>query len=225
MNTKPISRRTFLKASGAVIVAGAAVAAAGCAGPVSGTPTSNRPVAEPEVAKPTYHYGKPEGQPRILVTYATRTGSTVGVAAAIGEELGKRGFSVDVSPVSENPALEGYAAVLMGSAINGGQWLPEALAYVEQHREALQEKVLAVFCVHIMNLGDDEKSRANRLAYLDKVRALVHPVDEAYFAGLGMKPEDEPAIIRWVYRTFKIGPEGDCRDWEQIRGWAETLEM
>lgn len=63
---------------------------------------------------------------RILVTYATHTGSTVDVAAAIGETLGARGFAVDVRPVKENPSVDGYQAVVMGSAVNGAKWLPEA---------------------------------------------------------------------------------------------------
>ena len=36
---------------------------------------------------------------RVLVGYATRTGSTVGVAEAIGKTLGERGFDVEVKPL------------------------------------------------------------------------------------------------------------------------------
>lgn len=37
----------------------------------------------------------------ILVTYATRAGSAVGVAEAIGDTLSARGYSVDVKPIDE----------------------------------------------------------------------------------------------------------------------------
>ena len=40
---------------------------------------------------------------RILVTYATRAGSTAEVAAAIAETLAARGYAVDVKPVKEKP--------------------------------------------------------------------------------------------------------------------------
>lgn len=63
---------------------------------------------------------------RILVGYATRNGSTTGVAEKIGETLGERGYSVDVVPLKERSSPEGYDAVVLGSAVNGGQWLPEA---------------------------------------------------------------------------------------------------
>ena len=51
----------------------------------------------------------------------------MGVAQAIGEVLGARGFAVDVKPFLEDPDPSAYQAVLMGSAVNGAQWLPEAL--------------------------------------------------------------------------------------------------
>jgi menaquinone-dependent protoporphyrinogen oxidase len=174
---------------------------------------------------PSYQYGEKAADIKVLVAYATRTGSTVGVAAAVGEVLGKRGYFVDVKPIQENPIPDAYDFVILGSAINGGQWLPEALAYIEEHQQAIRSKQAAVFSVHIMNLGSDEKSAQNRLAYLDKVNALIQPMDAAFFAGLGMLAEKEPAITRWVYRTFKIGPEGDCRDWKKIRAWAETIDL
>jgi menaquinone-dependent protoporphyrinogen oxidase len=72
---------------------------------------------------------------RILVTYATRAGSTVEVAAAIGETLRGSGFSVDVKPVKEKPSVEGYQAVVVGSAIRLGSWLPEAVNFVKNNQD------------------------------------------------------------------------------------------
>ena len=63
---------------------------------------------------------------RILVTYATRAGSTAEVAAACAETLAARGYAVDVKPVKEKTQLTGYSAVVLGSAIRMGDWLPEA---------------------------------------------------------------------------------------------------
>src|SRR5262245_37997871 len=67
----------------------------------------------------------------ISVTYATRAGSTAEVAAAIGQSLAAHGFSVEVKPIKENPAVEHYDAILIGSAVRMGQWLPEAVKFVE----------------------------------------------------------------------------------------------
>jgi menaquinone-dependent protoporphyrinogen oxidase len=219
MSAKSISRRRFIKAAGITLGASCLT----CSGlTYAATRTSQSQV--PVVGTPQFTYGKESSMnQRVLVAYATRTGSTVDVAAAVGETLGARSFKVDVKPIKENPSPAGYQAVIVGSAVNGGQWLPEALEFVKQNRQALNQVPVALFCVHIMNLGSDEKSRQNRLAYLDAVRPLLRPVDEAFFAGLGMDPKDQSPLIRWAYRAFKVGPEGDCRDWNKIRTWAQTV--
>lgn len=162
---------------------------------------------------------------RILVGYATRTGSTVGVAEAIGETLASRGFDVDVKPLRERPSLEGYDAAVLGSAVNGAAWLPEAIGYVESNRTALSKVPVAAFCVHIMNAGNDAKATKKRLAYLDEVRAEFTPVDEGYFLGKGPEAEDTSLIARWAFRAFGGSGVGDCRDWDKIRGWAAKAKV
>jgi len=228
MSTKPISRRNFLKASAVAVGAGTLTccglgyAASRAAGPQMAIQQAPQTPGA-GIETPTFSFGKdPLMEKRILVAYATRTGSTVGVAAAIGETLGARGYTVDVKPVKENPSLDGYQAAIIGSAVNGARWLPEAVQYVENNRSAFNRVPVALFCVHIMNMGDSEKSIKNRLAYLNAVRPLVKPLHEAFFAGIGMEPGEKSWFIRWASRIFKIG-EGDCRDWNKIQGWAQTV--
>jgi menaquinone-dependent protoporphyrinogen oxidase len=57
---------------------------------------------------------------KILVTFASRTGWTAGVAEAIGKTLKENGAHVDVLPMSQVKDLTPYEAVVAGSAINGG---------------------------------------------------------------------------------------------------------
>jgi menaquinone-dependent protoporphyrinogen oxidase len=221
INMQNLSRREFLKASGIVVGAAAmACSGSGC------TATETPQAAQTEIETPSFEYGKEyDMNGRILVTYATRTGSTVGVASAIAETLSQRGFAVDVKPVKDNPSPAGYQAVLIGSAVNGANWLPEAIEYVRTHQADLKQAPVALFCVHIMNIADDEKSLQKRQAYLKEVRPLLGSAEEAYFAGMGLNPADSSGFERWIYRTFKIGPEGDCRDWNKINGWAKTVEL
>ena len=157
---------------------------------------------------------------RILVTYASRAGSTAEVALAIGGELRTRGFAADVEPIKEKPKLVGYGAVLIGSAVRMGNWLPEAVEFVKANRRALSRVPVALFTVHLLNYGDDEQSRQNREAYLSRVRPYVCPVDEVFFAG-----RYDPARLSLIDRLTSqaVGaPVGDFRDWDKIRRWAHT---
>ncbi len=162
---------------------------------------------------------------RVLVGYATRTGSTTGVAEAIGRTLGERGYAVEVKSLRETPTADGYDACVIGSAINGGVWLPEALSWLEANGDALGAMPTATFCVHSMNAGSDEKQTRKRAAYLDKVRAVVTPAAEGFFLGKGPTAEDTSFIARWAFKAFGGSAEGDSRDWDKIRAWAEGLDL
>lgn len=211
MSTKRFSRRDFLKTAGITLGTASLV----CSG------LGYAATLSPEPAPPEFTYGKDDPMnKRILVTYATRAGSTVEVAAVIGETLAQRGFSVHVKPSKEKPRVDGYEAVLVGSAIRMGEWLPEAVEFVENNQSRLNQIPTAFFTVHIGNIGDDEKSRAGRLAYLDTVRSLVKPVDEVYFAG-----KMDFARLSFLDRLLVANDvEADRRDWNAIRTWAESLK-
>lgn len=157
---------------------------------------------------------------RILVAYATCTGSTMDVATAISENLNHNGIQVDVIPVKENPQIGDYQAALIGSAIQYGNWLPEAVDFVKAHHEALNQIPVALFCVHIRNLGEDEASQMNRLAYLDQVRPLLNPVAEGYFAGKFDRRGARLLLPGWL--AF-IVPSMDFRNWGKISAWADDV--
>jgi menaquinone-dependent protoporphyrinogen oxidase len=41
---------------------------------------------------------------------------------------------VDVKPVKEKPQITGYSAVVLGSAIRMGNWLPKAVDFVKANQ-------------------------------------------------------------------------------------------
>ena len=158
---------------------------------------------------------------KVLVVYATRAGSTGEVAQAISERLCTIGFDAEVQPVESVRSLAGIQAVVLGSAIRYGAWLPEMTRFIELHHSELARLPLAIFTVHMQALGDDAASAATRAGYTQTVRALLAARDEVFFAG-----KIDPATLSFFERmAVKLvkAPVGDRRDWARIRLWADGL--
>ena len=163
---------------------------------------------------------------KILVTYASRTGTTAGVAEAVGNTLDSSGLPVDVLPVSAVQDVTPYRAVVAGSAIQGKQWLPEAMQFVQTHQAALRRKPFAAFLVCMtlaMKKGD---YRSEVAAWMQPVRALAPTVSEGLFAGaldISKVPTWRDRMMFRISVAMGVWSEGDHRDWDAIRAWAESL--
>jgi menaquinone-dependent protoporphyrinogen oxidase len=164
---------------------------------------------------------------KILVTYASRTGTTQGVAEAIGRSLAESGALVDVCPMKDVPDLAPYRAVVAGSAIQGGKWLPEAMHFLRAHQAELSGKPFAAFLVCItLSMTQAEKYREGLKAWLGPVRSLVPTVSEGYFSGAvhsSRLPISFNGLAMRLVVLSGMWKEGDHRDWVAIRAWAESL--
>jgi menaquinone-dependent protoporphyrinogen oxidase len=84
-----------------------------------------------------------------LVTYSSFTGSTKGVAEAIAGTLTEMGEKVDTLNMKDVKDLSAYKSVIIGSAIQAGKWLPEAMEYIRQNKSELNSKPFAAFLVRM----------------------------------------------------------------------------
>ncbi len=164
----------------------------------------------------------------ILVTYASRAGSTRGVAEAIGATLAESGIPVAVLPMHDVKDPAPYRAVVAGSAIQGRQWLPEAMQFVQTHRATLAERPFAAFLVCMtLAMPAAEKYREHVAGFLQPVRALVKPVSEGLFAGaldISKIPSFGDRLKFRMSVLFGVWSEGDHRDWTAIRAWTYSIQ-
>ncbi len=160
----------------------------------------------------------------ILVTYASKYGSTREIAVWIGEVLGQAGLKAAVLPVNDVHGLSAYRAVILGSAVYIGKWQKAAVEFVRS-----QEGVLAKRPVWLFSSGPTGEGNAVDLvegkrlpAELEPVAERIHPRDVAVFHG-NIDPGKINFTEKWAIKNFKKKPFGDFRNWTAITAWAKNV--
>ncbi|MBU0733462.1 MAG: flavodoxin [Proteobacteria bacterium] len=220
---KEISRREFMAHGARITGAVVGVMTLGTGMPLARVGEA----AEIQFPQSSYGINKTKG-PKFLVAYASRCGSTGGVAEAIGQSLCHNGAIVDVRLINGVTDLTSYEAVIVGSAIRSDQWLPEATAFVENNRQLLSGIPVAYFLTCLTMSRPSKKNQGKAGSYLKPVITdvpEVKPVDIGLFAG-ALDYGKLPFHIRMVMKLKMSSngvSEGDYRDWEAIRHWVEGL--
>jgi menaquinone-dependent protoporphyrinogen oxidase len=155
---------------------------------------------------------------KVLVTVASRHGATDEIGARIAACLRAHGHET-VNVVPEDVAeLQPYDAVVLGSAVYMGRWLPPAADFADRHMVALRDRPLWLFSSG--PLGDPPVPAGDPPEIASLV-ARLGAREHRTFAGelqegvLGFK---ERVIVRMVK-----APYGDFRDWAAIDGWADAI--
>jgi len=204
-NIERVSRRDFL----ALFV-----------GAVAATSLASRLGHAADVQFPEGTCGSRTGK-RVLITYASKYGSTGGVADTIGKELCAKGVGADVALIRNSGNVGSYQGVVVGSPIYMGKWMSEAVGFVTANQDLLRRMPVAYFLVCMTLARPTEKDRAQVSSYLDailKVAPEIKPVSIGAFAGAL-----DYNNLSWLNRRIlksKGTPEGDFRDWNAIRAWA-----
>ena len=167
---------------------------------------------------------------RVLVAYASAYGSTKGIAEQIGDRLASTGTDVDVRRVDDVEGIDGYDAVVLGSAVHGGAWLPDAAAFAQASAAALTDRPVWLFSVS--SVGDTSAFFGPRVARF--MRRARHETKETAALRQAFCPRGHHnfagAIARshWgrlanvFFRVFR-GSYGDHRDWHDVEAWADTI--
>jgi menaquinone-dependent protoporphyrinogen oxidase len=156
---------------------------------------------------------------KVLVSVESKHGSTEEIASAIVAELMATGLEVDSIEPLRVESLAGYEAVVLGSAVYMGNWMPGVRKFVERHREALKQRDVWLFSSG--PIGDPPKPEEDPAGakMLEETGAREHRV----FSGKldqGRLGIAEKLVVKAIH-----APEGDFRDWEGIRAWARDIAL
>ncbi|MFZ5909559.1 MAG: flavodoxin domain-containing protein [Chloroflexota bacterium] len=165
-------------------------------------------------------------QGKILVTYTSRYGSTVGVASVIAETLCKTGMAADARHITSVTDLSAYSAAIIGSPVNSDEWMPEAVEFVQANRSRLSQMPVAYFLTCMtLGLTDQPEAREKIAGVLQAVETQipeVKPLEKGLFAG-ALDYNKMSVAMQMIYRAFaEDGTSGDFRNWDAIRAWAEA---
>lgn len=158
---------------------------------------------------------------RILIAYASRSGSTKEVAEAMGDVMRGAGLKVDVKNVKEVQDLSDYSGVIIGSAARAGRLLGEARKFAVKFKKDIERIKTAYFTVCLTIKDDTPENRKQVDAYLDPLKKIKEPVCVGLFAGK-FDVKDINSVLGFALKKAKV-PEGDFRNWENIKAWSHEV--
>ena len=136
----------------------------------------------------------------------------------------------EARPATASVSVADYHAVILGSAVHGGKWLPEASRFAMDNAAELRRRPVWLFSVS--TVGDQESMFPRRVAgklrsmrgetkEIASLRAAIQPGEHRNFAG-AVARADWPGSGRAFFRAMG-GHYGDYRNWAAIDTWADAI--
>jgi menaquinone-dependent protoporphyrinogen oxidase len=165
---------------------------------------------------------------KVLVAYATKYGSTEGIAKRIAAKLTEQGLSVDARRVETVNDVRGYDAFVVGSAVYIGAWLKDAVRFVERNHPVLSTRPLWIFSSGPISAnatdaqGRDVRVGAVRQEVADLIASLAAHDHHVFFGALDRGKLRIGDRLITAMPVFP-GSEGDFRDWNEIDAWSSAI--
>jgi menaquinone-dependent protoporphyrinogen oxidase len=168
-------------------------------------------------------------QPKVLIAYVTRSGSTEDVAEAIGTTMEKAGVSADVKPMAVVDAIVDGTPAILGAALYVGHFPREFHQFLSRSRPQLEKVRPWIFV-----LGPTDKDPQHFAAAEEQARKelakypWLHPADVRVVGG---KFDPEHLVLPFPFNLamkfpgnpMRKMPPSDTRDWAWIHKWARSI--
>lgn len=150
------------------------------------------------------------------MVYGSTRGGTAGLAHMVADACAGHGLSTAVRRAGDVRDIASFDAVIVGGALYGNRWHPDAIAFVGRHRAALRQLPVWFFSSGPL----DDSARSGALAAIPQVSKLAREIDirgHMTFGGmLDKRPTGLFAMSSW--RT-----EGDFRDRHHVAEWVARI--
>lgn len=159
---------------------------------------------------------------QVLVTAASREGSTLEIAEAIADALRRRGVAVTVAAPSSVVGVTPYDAAIVGSAVYSGRWLEPAVDLVRGHAGDLRRRPVWLFSSG--PIGEPARAIVRPMAagpqQLPELMRWSGAREHRVFGGR-LTPSQASPLRRLALRALRLA--GDWRPWDDIEAWAASI--
>jgi len=162
---------------------------------------------------------------KAIVVFASKYGSTKGIAEFIAEKLREQGVQAEARPVDAVHNPGDYDALVVGSAVYMTHWQKEAMEFVQRARKVLASRPVWLFSSG--PLGSDVSANDPKLEpkEIAELREAINPKDHRVFSGAL-----DPSKLGFAHQMMRklpaarvMFPEGDFRNWKDIEVWASSI--
>ncbi len=152
---------------------------------------------------------------KVLVVVASRHGATWEIGEVVADAIASRGNLVDRSAPEDVTTIDGYDAVVLGSAVYLAHWMPAARDFADRFAEQLRAMPVWLFS---SGLATQPAAAANSpqelMALRDRIGARGHRSFRGRLDRQALSFAERAAIAGARAR------EGDHRDLAAVRAWA-----
>lgn len=157
----------------------------------------------------------------VLVAYASKRGSTAEIAETVAATLRREGLRVCLERCENVRNLDGYDAVVLGSAVYMKRWRGDARDFLKKHRKPLRQKPFWVFSSGpVGDPAEDNPDWSEPPKLVEKTEELGCKGHAVFGGCLPSEPKGfmEKAMVQGVPTQYR-----DRRNWTQIRDWAHQI--
>jgi menaquinone-dependent protoporphyrinogen oxidase len=156
---------------------------------------------------------------RVLVCAASKHGATAQIGEALAKALCDTGVPAEIRAPEQVVDLQGYDALVLGSGVYMGRWLPAARRLADRVSGRLDGRPVWLFSSG--PVGDRSREDSRPPVDVTAIIAATGAREHRVFGGR-MQRAQLGFFHRAIMAAMHIA-DGDERDWDEIAAWGKQI--